>query len=101
MPALAHRADHADGAVSVGHQPVDERGLADAGVAHQHRQPPGQLGEQRVERLLRPAQHVGQVQVGVVGEQLVRPGQVGLGQAQQRFDLGRPDLHHDLQYGDD
>ena len=42
VPALADRADHADRPVRVRHQPVDQRGLAHAGVADQDRDPAGQ-----------------------------------------------------------
>ena len=52
VPALADLADVAGGAEGVGHEPVDQGRLADAGLPDEHAHPPGEPVEQLVERQL-------------------------------------------------
>ncbi len=87
MPALADRGDFADRPRRPRHQTVDQGRLADPGVAHQHRQVTGERLLQLAQVLVRAAQHVGEKEFGVVVQDLFGPGQVRLGQAQQRLDL--------------
>ena len=71
-------------------QPVDQGRLAHAGVPDQDRDPAGAARPRSSSsRPVRPAQHVRQVQLGVVVRaRSSGAGQVGLGQAEQRLDVG-------------
>ena len=77
-----------DLAEGVGHQGVDQRGLADAAVAEQDAGPVGEaladLGE--VGSSLR--HDVGHTQRAIAGQQRLGVRQVGLGQAEQRVHAG-------------
>ena len=87
VPALADRADHADRPVGVRDEPVDQRRLAHAGVPDQDREPVGAARPRSASgRTVRPAQHVRQLQLGVVAEHRppARPGRPWSGRAAAR-----------------
>ena len=88
VPATAgDGVDDADGAVRVGHQGVDEGGLAHAGVADEHGVVPDQGGGDLGQRhRVVAALEDGQVEAGEVAEEHGRVGQVGLRDAEDRGD---------------
>ena len=91
VPAAAgDGVDDADLTVGVGHERVDQGGLAHAAVAHEHAgataQPVAELGQVTGESplTLQLGDHPGDAQRAVGREQGLGVGQVGLGEAQQR-----------------
>ncbi len=74
--------------VRAGHQGVDHRRLADAGVADHDAHAVPQVARQLVERLVTAHHHVVDVEGAVGLEDLVRGCQVGLRQAEQRPQAG-------------
>ena len=86
VPSLADPGHHADGAVGVRHEHVDQRRLADPGVPDERRHPPLDDLAQRRRVAVGAGDDHGQVEVGVVRGELRRVGEVGLRQAQHRLE---------------
>src|SRR5699024_1403077 len=86
VPALADAADHPGRAVRAGHEPVDQGGFADAGVADQGGDFAADSVEERFDVVVDAADFHGDFQGRELGGELRGVGQVGFGQAQDRPD---------------
>ena len=84
MPALADAGDRADGPMSLRHQPIHQRRLADTGVAEQHGDAAVQQFLEAGEWFLTAGGDDGEVEVGELRGERCRRCQVGLGQTQDR-----------------
>jgi hypothetical protein len=85
VPAPAgHRVDDADRPVRLGHERVDQRRLADAGVADEDARTPRQPGPQRRQRLAAAHHDERHVKGLVRRDERVGGGQVGLREDEQR-----------------